>query len=329
MIVKTQSLASTAGLKQGLFSASEARFDRWCELSHAAESLVATAQTGKPSMEARTQVEQLLAALEPLETLHAYPGEGLMAALKDLLGRGDFTSFCRLATRISKALLNGTFRRSASAWKAGEEAEGESGERILKDYFEGEDLAKPYFEVLIVSDDGTPEQIRQVRNEWRKFRRPEDPFVYEIVVATSFEDAVLGAVLNPNIQAIIIHDNFRFQTRLHAPLLRDYLQQHLKLEAAAVAPQDYGVTLAKTIRAFRPELDVYLVVDRGIEKLASHLDSKNIRRIFYGIEDLMELHLAIFEGVNDRYDTPYFNNLKNYARKPMGTFHALPIARGK
>ena len=127
MTAKTQSPASATGLKHGLFSASEARFDRWCELSHAAESLVATAQAGKPSVEARTQVEQLLAALEPLETLHAYPGDVLMAALKDLLGRGDFTGFCRLATRISRALLNGTFRRSAGAWKAGEEAEGEIG----------------------------------------------------------------------------------------------------------------------------------------------------------------------------------------------------------
>jgi Arginine/lysine/ornithine decarboxylases len=33
--------------------------------------------------------------------------------------------------------------------------------------------------------------------------------------------------------------------------------------------------------------------------------------------------------VNQRYDTPYFNNLKNYARRPIGTFHALPVARGK
>src|SRR3954449_8180887 len=63
--------------------------------------------------------------------------------------------------------------------------------------------------------------------------------------------------------------------------------------------------------------------------MASHLDSKNIRRIFYGLEDLMEIHLALMEGVNQRYDTPYFNNLKNYARRPIGTFHALPIARGK
>ena len=80
---------------------------------------------------------------------------------------------------------------------------------------------------------------------------------------------------------------------------------------------------------FRPELDVYLIMDCAVEKMASQLESKNIRRIFYGIEDLMEIHLAMLEGVNQRYDTPYFNNLKNYARRPVGTFHALPVARGK
>ena len=40
------------------------------------------------------------------------------------------------------------------------------------------------------------------------------------------------------------------------------------------------------------------------------------------------MHLAILEGVQDRYDTPFFNNLKKYAQRPIGTFHALPIARG-
>ena len=43
----------------------------------------------------------------------------------------------------------------------------------------------------------------------------------------------------------------------------------------------------------------------------------------------MELHLSILDGVGDRYDTPYFNNLKQYSQKPVGTFHALPVARGK
>ena len=43
----------------------------------------------------------------------------------------------------------------------------------------------------------------------------------------------------------------------------------------------------------------------------------------------MEVHLGILDGIEDRYDTPYFDNLKKYARRPIGTFHALPVARGK
>ena len=43
----------------------------------------------------------------------------------------------------------------------------------------------------------------------------------------------------------------------------------------------------------------------------------------------MEIHLAILDGISDRYETPYFDNLKKYAQRPIGTFHALPVARGK
>ena len=199
----------------------------------------------------------------------------------------------------------------------------------MKDYFDTGDLTKPYFEVLIVSDDPTPEQVRQGRAELRQLRRPEDPFVYEAVTVPSFEDGVLGVVMNADVQAVVIKDNFRFKSQFDAPLLRTYLEQHLSLEPGSLEPKDYGVALARAIGKIRPELDVYLIVDGAVEKMASHLDSKNIRRIFYGIEDLMEIHLALMEGVNQRYDTPYFNNLKNYARRPIGTFHALPVARGK
>ena len=55
----------------------------------------------------------------------------------------------------------------------------------------------------------------------------------------------------------------------------------------------------------------------------------SLRRIFYSVEEILELHLSILEGIQDRYDTPFFDNLKKYAQRPVGTFHALPIARGK
>ncbi len=313
----------------GMFSAGEARCDRWQELAHAGQALVAQSAAGASTEASLATLATLLTPLSDIEGFHAYPGELLLAALNEALGRGNYGGFSRLATRIAKGIITGSYRRSASAWKPGEDGEKDGNERMLKDYFDTGDLVKPYFEVLIVSDDPTPEQIRQGRAELLQLRRPEDPFIYETVTVASFEEGVLGVILNADVQAVVIRDNFRFSCGLHAPLLRSYLEQHLALEAGTLEPKDYGVTLAQAIARFRPELDVYLIMDCGVEKMASQLESKNIRRIFYGIEDLMEIHLALLEGVSQRYDTPYFNNLKNYARRPVGTFHALPVARGK
>jgi arginine decarboxylase len=313
----------------GMFSAGEARCDRWQDLAHAAQTLVAQSSSGASTKETLAKVEALLAPLEVLETFRAYPGEAMMSALKDALSRSDYSGFSRLTNRIAKAIITGSYRRSMNAWKLVEEGETERNDRLLKDYFDTGDLTKPYFEVLIVSDDPTPEQVRQGRAELRQLRRPEDPFVYEAVTVPSFEEGIIGVVMNADVQAVVIKDNFRFKSQFDAPLLRAYLQQHLSLEPGSLEPKDYGVALARAIGKIRPELDIYLIVDGAAEKVASHLDSKNIRRIFYGLEDLMEIHLALLEGVNQRYDTPYFNNLKNYARRPVGTFHALPVARGK
>ena len=70
--------------------------------------------------------------------------------------------------------------------------------------------------------------------------------------------------------------------------------------------------------------------NRQVEEIAGNPKAKRcVRRIFYFVEELLELHLAILEGIQDRYDTPFFDNLKKYAQRPIGTFHALPIARGK
>jgi len=78
-----------------------------------------------------------------------------------------------------------------------------------------------------------------------------------------------------------------------------------------------------------PELDLYLVVNGRVEDIAGSPSASAARRVFYAVEELLELHLAILEGVQDRYETPFFDNLKKYAQRPIGTFHALPIARGK
>src|SRR5439155_618562 len=246
----------------------EARCDRWQELAHAAQTLVAQASSGSSTKETLAEVEGLLAPLSMFETFRAYPGEAMMNALKDALGRSDYSSFSRITNRIAKAIITGSYRRSANAWKVGEEGESEGNDRLMKDYFDSGDLTKPYFEVLIVSDDPTPEQVRQGRAELRQLRRPEDPFVYEAVTVPSFEEGVLAVVMNADLQAVVIKDNFRFKSQFDAPLLRTYLEQHLSLEPGSLEPRDYGVTLARAIGKIRPELDIYLIVDGAAEKVA-------------------------------------------------------------
>jgi arginine decarboxylase len=66
-----------------------------------------------------------------------------------------------------------------------------------------------------------------------------------------------------------------------------------------------------------------------VEKTAGDPAARCVRRIFYQVEEPLEIHLSILDGVSDRFDTPYFDNLQKYAQRPVGTFHALPIARGK
>ena len=113
----------------GMFSAGEARCDRWQDLAHAAQTLVAQSSSGASTKETLAKVEALLAPLGVLETFRAYPGEAMMSALKEALGRSDYSTFSRLTNRIAKAIITGSYRRSANAWKLGEEGETELNDR--------------------------------------------------------------------------------------------------------------------------------------------------------------------------------------------------------
>jgi len=306
------------------FSANEARQDRWQQVSSVARAMAQP----RAAADLRDQATRLLAEMEPLEGYWAYPGSALLAELRELLAQGDAAGFSRMADRISRALLRGSYRHDASAWESGDDAdEQEEAGRPAEAGDAGP--RRPYFEVLVLRDGVTPDQARRAREEIRKLRRPEDPFVYELVYVSSFEDAIIGAVCNFNVQAVVIYDGFPFQSRFDLPVLRSQLAQHLAVDTAALAPDALGIALAKAIRTIRPELDVYMLTDRAVESLAAQLDARNIRRVFYDVEEVMELHLSILEGVEDRYDTPFFSNLKKYSRRPIGTFHALPVARGK
>ncbi len=147
------------------------------------------------------------------------------------------------------------------------------------------------------------------------------------MIVGSYEDAALAAIFNYNLQSVVLLDGFPYASRHALASLRELIAPHLPASPAAGA--DLGTSLAHVLKVLRPELDLFLVTDHDVARLAGSDDTGGIRRVFYGVEEPMEIHLSILDGIKDRYETPYFDNLKNYAARPIGTFHALPVARGK
>jgi arginine decarboxylase len=303
-----------------------ARNDQWGHFARSAEAW-ARASTQK-SREARaSECAMLLPELEVAERYFAFPGAGLMNVLREQFDAPDAKAVARLARRIGSAVATGAYRRDTRVW----EAEGEE-QLEARDYLPspiaGDQGERPYFEVLSVTP-RDPAQWDQMKSALRKLRRTDDPFVYELVTVGSFEDALIGVLFNYDVQAVVINERMDFESHFPESRIRKLAHSILKLSPGEDEPRGYLTTLARVIRELRPELDLYALIEEGTEDFAASDDAALFRRVFYSAEEVMELHLSVLAGVGARYETPYFSNLKKYASRPVGTFHALPVARGK
>jgi len=315
-------LHSSAELSNVLVAASM-RADQWRDLNAYAR---AWAGGGNNADTARQRCATVLSKLRRIEHCWAFPGERLLGVLEAALDSGDATEVARLSSKISAAILSGDYRREAQSWDPRED-----GDRTLLDALPPDLVGvqdKPYFEVLIVSP-SNPSQWQRAKDEMRGMRRGDDAFHYEAVHVGSFEDAALAVIVNADLQAVILIDGFDVPSRYDLADLKRFIARFIPLDAAPSEAGKLSTSLAGTIKRFRPELDLYLLTDRSTEQLAGSDEAAPLRRVFHHLEEPMEIHLAILDGIKDRYETPYFDNLKKYALRPIGTFHALPIARGK
>jgi len=309
------------------FSAAEARTDQWRQLCAVARAWQAAATQGKPDDALFAEAVSLFGQLAPLEAFFAYPGQRLMGAIEQSLADRNAAICVRLAQHVSTVLLTGSYRHDVAAWDPVQDESVGAVDLLPPDVQPGNGH-RPYFEVLAVTP-ADPSQWERSRHELKRLRRVDDAFSYEIVQVGTFEDAVIGIICNHNVQAVVIRDGFEYRSRHALPVLHEFLSRHLRDGELRTAPGALATELARAVRRYRPELDIYLLTDRAVEELAGSDEAATVRRIFHNVEELMELHLAILDGVGDRYETPFFNNLKKYAQRPIGTFHALPIARGK
>ncbi len=314
--------AKAKGVSLGrYYNATQFRVDTWNKL----KNIVLRLAEGRERPDDYAQARAYLDELAAFETYWAFPGHHDFRQLYHLLDTKDIRTLSRAVSRIVGAMMSGTYRRKHV--NLGLNGEDEYLDEEELETLEERNRRRPYFEVLFVDDISFPQQNQQ-RDGLTGMRREEDAFTYEPVFVPSFEDAIIAVLFNHNIQAVVIRFGFRFKSINDLPVLTRYLKMAHIDSAEDLEPQDYGLVLAEVIGRIRPELDLYLVTDQSVEDVAGRVGD-SCRRIFYNQEDFLELHMNILRGVDNRYQTPFFTALRNYAKQPTGVFHALPISRGK
>jgi len=307
------------------FSACEARDGRWAKLAtiarHCANSREALQDQDLRDLQGR------LAELQILEGFWAYPGQQLLNQFQGFLDKKEFASFATLSGRIATALLSGAFRHDVSVWDANDTSDISVSD-FLPNSLDGAEQHRPHFEVLSVTP-LDPSSWSELISEVHRLRRAEDRFHYDLVPVSSFVDAIAAVLCNRNLQAVILNSSMIIQSRHAIPLLLQHIESAAHIDLETLSGSRLAILLANILKKIRPEIDIYLNTSLDVEKIAGSPDAQVFRRIFFGAEEVMELHLSILDGVNDRYETAYFFNLKKYSQRPIGTFHALPIARGK
>ena len=299
------------------------RSDAWEYLKFAVKRLATDSDTAE-TLAADGEVQRNLRALETIELYWAGFGQRYVQAIGELLEAGDYRTALDRIGRVVNRLRHDTVP--------------DEGRDEFLDEQERQELAvdadpRPRFEVLVI-DETTAQDRDALRAEGLKLRGPADDFIYDYVVVPSADDAVAAVLTNPNILAVVVRPGFSERTR--QKLSRD-LHDSIRLARAEVVPGSAPARsslasvqrvlgIADTLAAIRPELDLYLVAGAHIEDLAGAL-TRRFRRVFRR-EDQLELHLTLLRRISHLYDTPFFSAIQDHARRPVGVFHALPVARG-
>ena len=306
------------------------RSDTWIRLNRLVTRLNEKHLAGMDTRTLRKEIKQAMSTLEFIEDYTAFPSKEDFRLLWRLLADNEYLTLARAVNRISRALSSDVYRNRPITMSRGqiEGNERDEEQEVLELHLDTT-LAqtRPYFELLVV-DSLTAKEESVIRSSFRSVQRPEDPFVYDVIVVPSFQDAIAAVLINPNIQACILRSGFLYESKRQLSVFKRYLEEVGAIDIENATSTDLSLTLGRVIAHLRPELDLYLITNMAVETYAAQ-SNECFRRIFYRETDYVERHLNIIRGINKRFDTPFFSALKRYSRQPTGVFHAMPISRAK
>lgn len=266
------------------------------------------------------EVASLLTDLLQIELYWAFPGRDTVRRLQEMLRSKEYHGLHLAVNHVVRTLSSGAFRSDPAVL-----ADPLAGRNEL--LAEDEDKPRPnYFEVLFVDDLNDVEEAA-LKAKLHKCRDRSDAFIYDSVVVGTVQDALIALLFNHNIQAVVIRFGMPFGSGNHQGVLKEFTRAIDALRPEELGRAHMGTYLGRMCRWFRPEVDRYYTTDTPVDQLGEETLT-TFRRIFYRTEDLTDLHLTILRGIQEKFQTPFFTALKEYSKRPMGIFHAMPISRG-
>ncbi|MBI1184017.1 ornithine decarboxylase, partial [bacterium] len=261
--------------------------------------------------------------LSIIEGYWAYPSKSLLDQLKGHIDKMEFAALNQQASEAVKSISGEHFK--LKKWKKPHNHENGNGSDLDETKDTGNSNCH-YFEVLFVDNLYAAEED-DIREKFARIKDNNDNYIYEIVFAKSFQDALIALKFNYNIQSVVIRYGVEFASINNIKQLKPFLYDILKCDYSKLSEDELGLTLGRKIKEFRPEVDLFYVTDKTLDQTDTEtLDL--FRRIFYRQEDVQEAHLSIRRGITERFEAPFFKALVDYSQRPTGVFHAMPISRG-
>ena len=318
--------------------ASRFRFDSWHRLNDYAARLVLSRDRNNDITDLSAKTEKLLMLIQSLEDYTAFPSDEDFELIWHLFNTQNFKSFAWCINTVMRALSSGSYRTKAVNLVSALERQSDNSNDSRRSRTDVAEIQnKPYFEVLFV-DKNSRQELPELKQGFSSLSHANDSFHYDLVAVPSFEDALIAVLFNYNIQACVINNEIPYRSKNHLPVLKSYLSSITDIDFEELTGQAYGPLLGELLSELRPELDLYLVTHESVESIAGRT-AKTFRRIFYRQDDYLELHLNLLRGIQERYETPFFNALRAYRQKtnrrvsryayfPRQVSHQVPLDTG-
>ncbi len=301
------------------YNVNQLRIDLWNDLKEQSKQI--TSSERDAGFENKlASLNEILENLLCIEQYFSFPGASFTNEIIKAVVKEEFIAVSHRVAEVVALLVSDDYRTHPELKPDHfENIESARNKEVL-------DANKNSFEVLYVENLSiTEEEI--LKKKAKDLIDVRDNLTYDLVVQRSFQDALICLFFNYNIQAAVIRYAPLRLSKNAGKLIRPFIQNVLKIDLKNISDAELGPLLGRYIHQFRPELDIYYITDKSL----THMEDttvKAFRRIFYRMEDVQELHLTIINGINERYETPFFTALTEYSKRPISVFHAMPISRG-